>query len=118
MADLLVIKPPGYEQPKPIGNTLLLAGPVGTAKAIIFKVAKFDPTLHPKGAKGLFIDTPDKIQAKDAKVGDVVVAKSGKVFQIEKPTPKGVKVRPVDLHTGEVKDGYTVLAHNVDLALV
>src|SRR3954451_23458630 len=115
---LFLTKPPDPVLPdvSAPGNVLLL-GVVGTTKHVIFKVAKFDPSKHPKGMKGLFIDTPDKVKAKDAKIGDVVAAKSGKVFQVEKPTEKGLKVKPVDPDTGEVKSGYTVLGHDLQLAV-
>lgn len=103
------------------GNVLLLAvapTATGTAKHIIFAVKAWDPTKHPKGHKGLFIDTPDKIKATNAKPGDTIVTKAGKTFLVEKQTEKGVKVNPVALDSGEVQPGYTVLGNDIDVAVV
>jgi hypothetical protein len=107
----LLIRPPKPE--------LLLSQPTGTLNlAVVFKVKEFDPHKHPRGYKGLFIETPDKIKATDAKPGDVIVAKSGKVFKVDVQTPKGVKVNPVDQDSGEVKSGYTVLHNDLQVGVV
>lgn len=99
---------------------LLLGVATHAGKKVIFKVAKWDPTKHPRGYKGMFIDTPDeaKVHATQAGVGDVVVTKSGKVFKVAKQTEKGVKVNPVDPDSGTVNEGsYTVLGNEVQVGL-
>ena len=113
----------GSVEPSPLprvehkGNALLLSV-VGKSKVVVFKVAAWDPDKHPKGYKGLFIETPDKIDATDAKVGDVLATSNGKIFKVEKQTEKGVKVNPVDADSGEVKESYTVLSNSVSVAVV
>lgn len=113
---MLILAPsPPRQQP----NALLLSA-AGTTKHIVFKVKAWDPSLHPKGYKGLFIETPDhdKKKATHANEGDVLATKSGKVFKVETQTPKGVKVNPVDPDTGEVKASYTVLSNDIDVAVL
>lgn len=106
---------------QPAGNVLLLATAFGVAnKATYFskKIKAWDPSKHPKGHKGLFIETPDKKKATHAAPGDVIVTKSGKAFKVDKQTEKGVKVNPVDQDSGEIKSGYTVLGNDIDIAVV
>lgn len=95
---------------------------VGDAKKpIVFfssTIKKFNPNLHPKGYRGLFIETPDskKAKATNLNAGDVLATKSGKAFIVEKQTDKGVKVNPLDMETGEKKPGFTVLGNDVTVA--
>lgn len=105
----LVISP---KLERPESHALVLSVQ-GKTKHIIFKVAAWDPAKHPKGYKGLFVETPDheKKGIHDVNAGDVITTKNGKIFKVEKQTPKGIKVNPVDPDTGEVKDSYTVLTN-------
>jgi ATP/ADP translocase len=66
-------------------TVLLLAVTFGAANKVKYlskKIAAWDPSKHPKGAKGMFVDTPDKAKAKHVKPGDVIVTKSGKPFVV------------------------------------
>lgn len=105
----LVIEP---KLAKPQSHALVLSVQ-GKNKVIVFKVKDWDPALHPKGYKGLFIETPDheKTDIHGVNAGDVITTKNGKIFKVEKQTPKGIKVNPVDPDSGEVKDSYTVLTN-------
>lgn len=102
---------------------LLLAAPgarainPSNAGAIIFKVKDWDPTRHPRGYKGMFIETPDKKAAGDVTTGTVIATKSGKVFQVTGHGPKGIKVQSVDPDTGEVLLKGTIVANNVEVAV-
>ena len=87
-------------------------------KTVIFKVKEWDPNDHPRGPKGLFIDTPDKIKAKHASHGAVLVGKSGKVFQVAEKKSKGSIVHPVDLDTGVVDDSKTTVLKETEVAVV
>lgn len=98
--------------------SLHLSQAEGKTKHVVFKVKDWDPTKHPKGYKGLFIETPDKQKIAHANAGDVVASKNGKTFHVEKVTPKGVKVNPIDNDTGEVKESFTVLNHDTEIATI
>lgn len=107
--------------PAPVPGVLLLAVTFGAAnptKYLSKAVKAWDPKKHPKGYKGMFTETPDKQKAKALKPGDVIATKGGKAFVVEKPTEKGVKVNPLDVDTGVQKSGYTVLGHDVDVAVM
>lgn len=118
MADVLLYEPPASSPPADLQLAVTVFGAANKAKYFSKKIAAWDPTLHPKGYKGLFIETPDKKNAEAVHEGDVIATKGGKVFKVEKQTPKGVKVNPIDPDTGEVKDGYTVLGNEIQVAVV
>ncbi len=111
-------QPAPIPEPLGAGNVLLLAVTKSTPITFVKSVKAWDPSKHPKGYKGLFIETPNKMKATETKPGDAIVSKSGKTFKVSKQTEKGVKVSPVDQDTGEVKSGYTVLGNDVEVALV
>lgn len=104
------------------GNLLLAAPGVGAVRsqavgAVIFKVKDWDPTRHPRGYKGMFIETPNKKSAGDVATGAVIATKSGKVFQVTGHGPKGIKVQSVDPDTGAVQAKGTIVGNNVEVAV-
>lgn len=103
---------------RPMNAELLLSAVAKVRRPIVFAVKAFDPTKHPRGYKGLFIETPDKKSAGDAEVGDVIATQSGKVFRVESHGVKGIKVSSVDQDTGEVLEKGTVVANGIEVAVV
>lgn len=114
---------PREDAPSPLpdnhgsGQVILLSA-TGAARGIVFKVRDWDPHKHPRGYKGLFTDTPDKIEVRNTSPGDVFATKSGKVFRVEGHGSKGAKVSSVDPDTGEVLAKGTVVAHNIQVARI
>lgn len=109
-----------FIKPGPLarGKQLVLSAASHSTGAIIFKVKVWDPTKHPRGYKGLFIETPDKLSAGSVGVGDVIATKSGKVFKVDGHGPKGIKVTSVDPDSGEVLSKGTVVANGIEVARV
>lgn len=108
--ELVPGKEPGYL------DLSLDKAPKRAFKAIVFKVAKFDPSLHPRGYKGMFIDTPDKIEIKDAKIGDTVATKSGKAFRIDSKDGDKIKAHIVDSATGQVERSMVAFPGDIEVA--
>ncbi len=104
------------------GNLLLAAPGVSAVRsqavgAVIFKVRDWDPNYHPRGYKGMFIETIDKKSAGDVATGAVIATKSGKVFQVTGHGAKGIKVQSVDPDTGAVQAKGTIVANGVEVAV-
>jgi hypothetical protein len=90
---------------------------LAAGRTIVF-VRQFDPTKHPRGYKGMFIETPDKRNAGDVPVGATIATKSGKAFQVTGHGAKGIKVASVDPDTGVVLNKSTVVANGIEVAVV